>query len=157
MADETLKPKHAGGRPRKYGTAEELQAEIDRYFAEGISVKKVVTGPPNKREIEEIEIPSVVELGLWLGFNCRETLLEYAKRGEFSNTVKIAISQIEAWHEVNATTGNGAGSIFWLKNHGWIDEKTQNVNIKELPPITVVVARMADASKCQTDTETKAG
>jgi hypothetical protein len=142
LAQKPLKPGkknhqgEGGGPPAKYKTPEELQIAIDKYFIDGVSLKKIVTGPPNKREIEEIAIPSICELALNLGFADRQSLRDYAlKNSRFAFVIKNAIGRLEAWNEVNLLANSSIGSIFWLKNHGWAD--IQKLEIATLSPILI--------------------
>ena len=76
----------------------------------------------------------------------RETLSQYEKQEQFSDTIKKAKQRIENWVEENSLIGNinPTTSIFNLKNNfGWkdrqeIDAKTVNTNINtdisDLPP-----------------------
>ena len=96
------------GRPAKFLSAKSLEQGIDRYFA-------------------NTDTPKICELALELGFADRQSLTDYKEHEEFTCTIKKAITRIEAHHEGQ----NGAGSIFWLKNHGWRDrheiEQTGNI------------------------------
>jgi hypothetical protein len=60
----------------------------------------------------------------YLGFASRQSLYDYEKRAEFSYAVKRARLLIEEQHEAAMfRAGPVAGSIFWLKNHGWSDNR----------------------------------
>ena len=99
--------KHAGGRPRKYQTPEELELAVNTYFLETEEVEQTVCG-----------------LSLHLGFAQRKSLLDYeGYEGEFCNIIKKAIQRLENIREKALVSGKGnpAGVIFWLKNHGWRD------------------------------------
>ena len=93
------------GRPRMFETPEDMQKAIDAYFA------------------ENPERPTISGMAVHLGFCDRSSLYEYAERPEFTHTVKLAVSRIEAKHEENIYTTGAAGSIFWLKNRGWTDQQ----------------------------------
>lgn len=116
------------GRPRKYNTAEELQAAIDIYFEEHTpeyevdSDGKVLTtkgGVP----ILKMNPPTISGLALHLGFCNRASLYEYEREGEFSDTIKIARTRCENFVESYGMSGNipPAIAIFALKNYGWKD------------------------------------
>lgn len=105
------KPKHAGGRPRKYKTVEDLQAAIDRYFTE--EDKTTVCG-----------------LALYLGFNSRQSFADYCEYGdEFSDTIKKAKFRIECNYEkyLFGDDKKPTGAIFALKNMGWSDKQELDV------------------------------
>jgi len=91
------------GRPPTYSTPEELQTAIDAYFD------------------EEPEKPTISGMAYYLGFESRQSIYDYAEKGEFSYTIKRAIGRIEDRHERNLYESGASGSIFWLKNRGWVD------------------------------------
>lgn len=111
------------GRPPHYKTPEELEAKIDEYFVSGIPTRKVVVGPPNKRELVELEIPTITGLALYLGFESRQSFYDYGKREEFSYIIKRAQFFIEVRYEEMLQYGNSTGAIFALKNMGWRDNQ----------------------------------
>ena len=92
------------GRPPKYNTPEEMQEAIDLYFE---------TNP---------EYPTLNGLALELGFESRQSMYDYAKKEEFSYTIKSALSRIEEKHERNLYEPGASGSIFFLKNRDWTDK-----------------------------------
>lgn len=93
------------GRPLKYKTPEELEEAIQGYFEQNPFY------------------PTVSGLSLHLGFADRSSMYNYKDREEFSHTIKKAILKIESLHEANLFSNSVAGSIFWLKNHNWIDKQ----------------------------------
>lgn len=108
---EIKKEKHAGGRPLKFKTVEELQEKIQEY----------------KQWVEENEKPLTIErLACFLGCD-RMTLLNYEQlegREQFFITIKEIKSFILAdkAERLNSPEGNKAGVIFDLKNnHGFKD------------------------------------
>lgn len=107
----TAKPKHAGGRPRKWTDLEGFQAAIDEYFE------------------DEPDCPTVCGLARHLDFADRHSLADYVARGdEFSLPVKRAMNRVEESHERALYEGRCTGSIFWLKNHKWQDTQDHNLN-----------------------------
>src|SRR4051812_2952541 len=120
----------AGGRPLDFKTPKELQAHINAYFADcdpHISTHKVLKKKRGKYvAVDEPYIThsrpyTVSGLALWLGTN-RQTLLNYAGREEFLDTIKLAKAKIEAYVEENHLSGyiNATTGIFNLKNnYGW--------------------------------------
>lgn len=111
------------GRPPKWNTPEELQADIDRYF----------------EHCSENKIPLTIT-GLALALDTtRETLMDYQNNDEFSYTVKRAKLMIENAYENRLILNGRAGDIFALKNFGWKDKqeieadvtsKSVNINIE---------------------------
>jgi len=121
--------KHAGGRPRKFSSPEQMQGTIDAYFALcDIRTRQVVTGPPANRKVETVTSPepyTVQGLAVALGLTT-EGLREYEAREEFSGTIKSAKARIEANKVRHMLDGDGYGPgyIFDLKNnHGWKDQQ----------------------------------
>ncbi len=106
------------GRPAKYKTKEELQDKIDEYF--------------KKCDLEK-EPYTVTGVCIALDIT-RETLKEYLKQEEFSDTIKKAKIKVENYLEKKLITdGNTTGIIFNLKNNfNWSDkqqiEHSGNVN-----------------------------
>lgn len=75
-----------------------------------------------KEWIRRPEPPTVTGLTLFLGFESKTTLYEYAKKIEFQNPIKRALTKIEQYHEIQASMGDKCtGNIFILKNFGWKD------------------------------------
>lgn len=102
------------GRPRIYETVEALDVRINEYF-------EYIKG--NEDEAREPEPPTVTGLTLHLGFCNKSTLYDYAKRKEFSNSIKRALTLVEQSYEYNLYSKQATGSIFALKNMGWKDQK----------------------------------
>ena len=95
------------GRPPKYTDPKEVDKIVDAYIASG---EKTLTGL------------------VWaLGFADKHTFYEYAKKPEFSHSIKRGLLWIEKCYEAGLNDPNVAGRIFALKNFGWKDESHQNV------------------------------
>ena len=106
------------GRPKKYTEVEIMQQKIEMYF----------------KECEKKNEPYTVT-GLCLALDiCRDTLAEYAKNSEFSDTIKKARLKVENYLEKHLITDSSTtGIIFNLKNNfGWTDkqqlEHSGNIN-----------------------------
>ena len=121
--------KHAGGRPRKFQSVEEMERAMEAYFLEcDERVKTVVTGPPTNRQIQTVAMPTPYTIqGLVVALDLTyEGFAEYERRDEFSATVKRAKATVEANKVIHMLDGDGfgAGYIFDLKhNHGWTDKR----------------------------------
>ena len=106
------KEKHAGGRPPKYDTPEEMQAVIDEYF-------------------ETHDKPTVTGLALALDFESREGLLYYEhEKPEFLSTIKKAKMKIAEYLEEGLYRPTQVtGIIFSLKNNfGFKDAYEHDLN-----------------------------
>jgi len=121
------KPKHPGGRPRKYQTAEELQIAITDYFDNGVKTKTVVSGRKEDPIITEIPVPTITGLVLHCGFCDRHSFYDLEKIPEFTHTIKRARAFIERHYEELLQAGNTIGAIFALKNFGWKDRSEMEV------------------------------
>jgi len=115
-----------GGRPLIYQSKEELREHIERHFQECAdnSVPVTVTG-----------------LALFLGFNSRKTLYNYAERPQFLHTLKRALLMVENAYESKLHADKCTGPIFALKNMGWDAEKHEKTE----------VVQKIDLSKYSTD------
>jgi hypothetical protein len=95
-------------RPPTVSSPEEFKAAADAYM--------------DRADADDKFVPTVNGLALALGFNSRQSLLNYADKPEFVDTVKAVRARLEAWWEQRLAGGNAAGTIFWLKNQGWTDK-----------------------------------
>lgn len=100
--------KKGRGRPPKYTDGDVFQAKVDQYF----------------KDCEENKtLPGIHGLAVALDMT-RETILQYEKLDEFSDTIKKAKEKLRlAWESRLAIPGS-TGAIFWLKNNaGWKDQQ----------------------------------
>lgn len=102
-----------GGRPRKYDTSEEMEVKVNEYFNWCIDSKTELT---------------VTGLALYLGFSSKQSLYEYQENKEFTDLIKKARTAVEMSYELDLRTFKFGGAVFALKNMGWTDVTTQNVN-----------------------------
>jgi hypothetical protein len=91
------------GRPAHFDNAEELQVEIDEYFAVTPKKEQTITG-----------------LALFLGFESRQSFYDYEEK--YSYIIKRARLTIEHAYECKLSDGQPTGAIFALKNMGWKDK-----------------------------------
>jgi hypothetical protein len=107
-----------GGRPPFYDSPETLKNKIEEYFLTGRETKTIVVG------LGTIELPvyTICGLAYYLGFESRQSFYAYELKEEFSYIIKKTRLRIESQYEANLQNGNCTGSIFWLKNAGWIDK-----------------------------------
>lgn len=100
--------KKGRGRPPKYTDVEEFKAKVDQYF----------------KDCEENKtLPGIHGLAVALDMT-RETILQYEKTDEFSDTIKKAKEKLRLAWESRLSGPAATGAIFWLKNNaGWRDQQ----------------------------------
>jgi len=91
------------GRPPIWDDPDAFDKKVDEYF-------------------ETEKSPTWTGLAIHLGFESRKSLDDYAKKPEFSYSVKKGLQRIENVYEKAILKGNPAGAIFALKNFGWKDK-----------------------------------
>lgn len=120
-------------RPVKYETPEDMQRIIDLYFLackvnylNDISLLDDLCDEDLCIvDLIEDSRPTVSGLGLALGMT-RQSLINYAEKDGFFDTVKAAKQRIEAALEQNLYGQAVTGTIFNLKNNfGWKDKTEQ--------------------------------
>ncbi len=94
---------NTGGRPPKYETPDELDYQITLYFDYCKKKKEKAT---------------ITGLALFLGFDSRQSLFDYAKHEEFSCIINRAKLSVENSYELSGQMFD----IFALKNMGWKDK-----------------------------------
>ena len=133
---------NAGGSPPFFKSPEEIERKIEEYyfFIEG-EFEEIFVPNPLTGQLEKIkdytrnpETPSITGLALYLGFESRQSIYDYEKKGEFSYTIKRAKLKIESHYEQHLLTKVSTGAIFALKNFGWTDKQEieNNVNISNI-------------------------
>jgi hypothetical protein len=115
-------------RPPIFETPEQFEEVANEYFARCEATDKV---------------PTVNGLALALGMT-RETLLRYAEKGGFSDTVKAVRTRLEAEWEQRLAGPNAAGTIFWLKNQGWSDKTEQSITAEVVSKVERAIVRPAN-------------
>lgn len=140
---------HAGGRPLKFKTVEDMQSKIDEYFSncdphvEDITEWVEARAGDGKLKKDENGLSYLVEVshkimtkqipytitGLALALDTsRETLLNYEERDEFFDTIKKAKDRCEHYNEQMLFSTTPTGTIFNLKNnYGWKDKTETDV------------------------------
>ena len=107
------------GRKPKFKTPGEMELLIDNYAMECDD-----NGDPM----------TIVGMALYLGFASKQSLIDYQAKDEFAFVVKKGKSMVEARTLARAYKSNGAGAIFYLKNLGYSDRHTV-----EIEPVTVII------------------
>ena len=122
--------KHAGGRPRKFKTVDEMSVAIDTYFVKcDERMTKVVTKAGDVVTVPRPMPYTMSGLAYELGIS-RQTLVAYRDRcdefgNEFLDTITRARARVELNLEERMYDGVGSprGSEFGLKNNfDWKDK-----------------------------------
>jgi len=118
-ADINSEVKNPVGKPPVFTSPEQMQERIQDYLDNCPDLLKIIT-----KDGDQIEVPKLTSSGLayHIGFASRQSLYDYAKKEEYSYTIKRAMLFIEKEYEMKLGTGNAAGIIFALKNFGWKDQ-----------------------------------
>lgn len=136
-----------GGRPPKYKSPEEMQARINYYFDEYCIGRPYVDA--NGEQVfdkygfpvfVDTHRPSVTGLARVLGFESRQSLLNYQGRKEFRKIIMSAKMRIEEHYEELSQTKDGAnGAIFNLRNSfkNWDADKPKPEESKA-PAINII-------------------
>lgn len=98
------------GRPLLYETPEEILAKFEDY----------------KKHVEYVRKPMTLSgMRLYLGFNSRQSLLNYQERSaEFFDAIKKVYLEIAEHYEIMGQSGKGGNfPIFALKQMGWTDRR----------------------------------
>lgn len=122
-------------RQKVYKSAKQMEKAIDQYFkdCQGTPLLdddgNVLTDKRGNPVLIGARAPTVTGLALALGFNSRQTLLNYQAQKEFMDTITRAKTRCEEYAESRLYTRDGArGAEFSLKyNFGW-------ENLKESTP-----------------------
>ncbi len=118
MSEPSNLEKHAGGRPPKWETPEQLQRDVDLYFE---TEAKVIVGYDDGEPIYAFQ-PTMSGLALALGVD-RKTITNYANKDEYFPAIKKARDMVENALERHLYGKNVTGAIFNLKNNfGWADK-----------------------------------
>lgn len=105
-----IEEKNKGGRPRAINSPDEFDQKVDDYINDCRSNKKPIL---------------LTGLILSLGLSSRESFYQYAEYKGYSDSVKRARLFVESEYETRlVSTQNQAANIFALKNFGWKDKET---------------------------------
>lgn len=122
------------GRPPAYSSPEEMQKDIDAYFAQVLADEKP---------------PTISGLAYHLGMST-ESLRNYQNRDQFFATVKRAKQRVEIALEERLDQGSPVGAIFNLKNNfGWKDKIEQDLTSSDgsmRPTVIEIVAAGEESS-----------
>ena len=139
-------------RPKMYDTPKKMQKAIDKYFedCQGKPLKgedgKVLVDKYGKPVLMGARAPTVTGLALALGFNSRQTLLNYQAQPEFVDTITRAKTRCEEYAESRLYDRDGArGAEFSLKyNFRWEDTRASAPGMEsEDDPLSKSLAEFA--------------
>jgi DNA-binding XRE family transcriptional regulator len=142
--------KHAGGRPLKFETVEQLEQAIRAYFdsCDPHTQRRVVDCGINEqgetiwreREIMTEQKPYTVSgLARALGIS-RQTLINYGEREQFFDTVEAAKDRCHEYAESQLYGKASSGAAFSLKNNwGWKDRSEHALTDPDGNPVKAVV------------------
>lgn len=134
------------GRPPIFASVEEMQEKIDKYFEQCEGTEKVdeegnvFTDKYGDPVMFGRKPLTVTGLALALGFNSRQTLLNYQGKEEFMDTITRAKTRIEQYAEERLFDKDGAnGAKFSLANNfeGWNEKQQIEANVNSDLTITV--------------------
>lgn len=126
------------GRPPKFKSVKSMQKKIDKYFE---SCKgRILTnkeGEPlldkhGRVVIVDEKPPTITGLALALGFNSRQSLINYEDKEEFLDTITRAKAKVEQYTEERLFDKDGAnGAKFSLANNfkGWKEKQQIDTNV----------------------------
>lgn len=126
------------GCPPRYKTVEEMQEKIEAYFKDCRGHVLLdddgyaITDKHGKPIILDEKPLTVTGLALALGFNSRQTLLNYQGKPEFMDTIMRAKARVECYAEERLFDKDGAnGAKFSLANNfeGWKEKREIDGNI----------------------------
>ncbi len=126
------------GRPPKYKSVKEIQEKIDEYFESCNG--RVLTNKDGEPILNKHGMPIVIDekpptitgLALALGFNSRQSLLNYQGKEAFLDTITRAKAKVEQYTEERLFDKDGAnGAKFSLANNfnGWKEKQQIDSNV----------------------------
>ena len=136
-----VEEKNKGGRPPVFNTVEEMQEKIDAYFEEceghPLTDKEgnVLTDKHNNPIIVGVRPLTITGLALALGFNSRQSLLNYEGKEEFLDTIKKAKARVEQYAEERLFDKDGSnGAKFSLSNNfkGWTEKQQIQADVNSV-------------------------
>ena len=134
------------GRPPMFETVEEMQEKIDAYFEE--CKGRILTDKDGDIVYDKYGMPIYVDvrpltvtgLALALGFNSRQTLLNYQAKPAFVDTITRAKAKVEQYAEERLYDKDGAnGAKFSLANNfeGWKEKQHIEADVDSTVTINI--------------------
>lgn len=126
------------GAPPKWESPEEIEGLIDAYFkrCEGVKAldeegNPIITSKGNYVYIVDPEPLTITGLALAIGFNSRQSLLNYKDKPAFVDTITRAKAHIEHYAEKRLYDKEGStGAKFNLANNfkGWKEKQETEIS-----------------------------
>lgn len=116
------------GRPAFFKNAKELEKKVDEYFKWGYRKKKMYTADGTEYEVPAI---TITDLAIFLWFESRQSIYDYASKWDFSYIIKRATLFVEREYEEKLSWNSPTGPIFALKNMGWKDKTEVEQTVKD--------------------------
>ena len=141
------------GRPPKFKSVQDMERKIKKYFkdCEGRVLKdkggEILRDKHGEPMIISARPPTITGLALALGFNSRQSLLNYQAKKEFMDTITRAKSRVECYTEERLFDKEGAnGAKFSLRNNfkGW-KENPENDESAEGAGVVIINAIQEEA------------
>lgn len=137
---------NAVGRPPKFKSKEEMQELIDKYFDEckGTILKdengEIIFDKYGQPVIFNSKPLTITGLALALGFNSRQSLLNYQGKKDFVDTITRAKAKVEQYAEERLYDKDGAnGAKFSLANNfeGWKEKQQLDADVNSKVTINI--------------------
>lgn len=145
------------GRPPIYETKEEIEEKIENYFreCEGIPFfdgkgKPLLSKNGHIIYEKHPKPPTVTGLALALGFNSRQSLLNYQTQPEFLDTITRAKARVEEYTEQRLFDRDGVnGAKFSLINNfkGWRDKPKDETELEALSKLDKILEGIDHAAE----------
>jgi hypothetical protein len=135
-----------GGRPPVFKNPKHLSKKVDEYFDYILGEFHIV----GKKKVfdREPEPATIMGLVLYLGFNGRQSLDDYAEKNEeYSDVIKRARARVQYEYEKRLSEPKPTGSIFALKNMGWSDNRGIELTGDPDKPVEVRTQTNVDYNK----------
>lgn len=121
------------GRKPFFSSAKQMQKKIDEYFESCAGEPFLIDGEPYVDKHGEVVLvgahpPTVTGLALALGFESRQSLIDYREKDEFTDTITRAKMRVEEYCEQRLFDRDGQrGAEFSLKyNFRWAEERDED-------------------------------
>lgn len=116
------KDNHNAGAKPMYDDPILFEEKVESYFNGGANKRTIIVGKGESRTAIEIPIYTITGLCYYLGFESRQSFYKYELNEAFSYIIKKARLRIEQHYEESLQLEAPTGSIFALKNMGWVDK-----------------------------------